>query len=167
MWLLKPHYLLLFALLAPRHWPVLKHRLCNFGSSRVLLCLFPNEDIAVLTPWEETARSGAARPLLDIALPPQPVPIHQPFVCPASPTHCARQPLLGLPAEQDRPFSLPSSGTDGVAEQRALSERHWVPGRPCHFTSFQFCPERASEIRHVSETQPVSLGSTHFLGETF
>lgn len=126
--------------------PQPRHRCCNSvgGNS---------------TFWGHPTPSGHCPPPL--------VPIHQAFVCPASPSNCARQPLLGLPAEQDRPFSLPSSGTDRVAEQRALSEHHQVPDGPCHFTSFHFGPEMASEIRHVSETQPMSLASTHFLVETF
>lgn len=51
-----------------RCWPLLEHRLPNFCSSCVL-CLFPNQDIAAVTPWEETARSGATRPHLGTALP--------------------------------------------------------------------------------------------------
>lgn len=90
-----------------RHRSILKHRLSNFCSLCILLCLLPDLDTAALTPGAERAHSGAIRPLLKAALPP--APIHRPFVRPASPINCARQPLLGLPAEQDRPFSLPSS----------------------------------------------------------
>lgn len=152
--------------LGPSRPSVPKHRPSNFCCLFVLLCLFPDCDIAALTPREETARSGAARPLVNAALP-HPSPSTSPLCGPATPTNCARQPLLGLPAEQDRPFSLPSSGTARIAEQRALSEHRWVPDGPCHSTPLQFGPERAPEIRHVSETQPMSLGSTHFLAGTF
>lgn len=91
-----------------RRWPLLIHRLSDFCSSCVLLCLFPNQDIAAVSPWEETARSGAARPLLDIALPrqspstsplcaqhPQPtVPGSLCSAAPARPPRRARQALL-------------------------------------------------------------------------
>lgn len=72
----------------PRRWPLLKHRLSHFCSSCVLLCLFLNQDIAALTLWEETAHSGAARPLLDIALP------HQ---SPSTRPLCAQHPQPTVP----------------------------------------------------------------------
>ena len=57
--------------LGPRRRNVLKHRPSSFCSLCVLLSLFPSHAIAALTPREETACSGAARPPLNIALPHQ------------------------------------------------------------------------------------------------
>lgn len=165
-WLLKPHYLLPVALLAPDASPSGQKkyldRLSNFCASCVLLCLFHDCDIAVLTSWEETHILGPSNPLKALSLLPR-FSSTSPLCIPKSPTNCARQPLLGLPAEQDRPVSLASSWMERVAEQRALSEHCQAPEdsaccRPLHrapslhLCRFPFGPERASEIR-LSEMQ--------------
>lgn len=127
----------------------------------MLLCLFPNCDAAV-TPCEEMHVLGPSGALGGPCPSSPSFPPTSPLYVPESPTNCARQPLLGCPTEQDRPFSL-SSWVEGVTEQRVLSEHCQAPEEPAccrhcrapalHLSGSHFDPERVSESGHVSEMQ--------------